>query len=164
MTYPPRRVIENLDNLCLLVLRSKLSTLKHSTLLLSRKKVYHTNTTFPLIPMRFHSLAVCFTACSLCSFAFLTPMQIYSISTAACLLRVFAKGRRNNGVLYVQFMGLFFPQWFFLPVLWKAHSLCNRLGLVAEQSYDFFLEVAVRTNALFQICQIAKLGVKFHRS
>ena len=58
MTYPPRRVIENLDNLCLLVLRSKLSTLKHSTLLLNRKKVYHTNTTFPLIPMRFHSLAV----------------------------------------------------------------------------------------------------------
>ena len=26
---------------------------------------------------------------------------------AACLLRVFAKGRRNNGVLYVSSMGLF---------------------------------------------------------
>ena len=75
--------------------------------------------------------------------------------------------QRTGGIMeYYMFSlwGLFFPQWFFLPVLWKAHSLCNRLGLVAEQSYDFFLEVAVRTNALFQICQIAKLGVKFHRS
>ena len=79
MTYPPGRVIENLDNLCLLVLRSKLSTLKHSTLLLNRKKVYHTNTTFPLIPMRFHSLAVCFTACYLCSFAFLMALSNSSL-------------------------------------------------------------------------------------
>ena len=42
-------------------------------------KVYHTNTTFPLIPMRFHSLAVCFTACSLCSFAFLMALSNSSL-------------------------------------------------------------------------------------
>ena len=47
---------------------------------------------------------------------------------AACLLRVFAKGRRK----YVQFMRLFFPQWFFLPVLWKPIALMSIIGKSAN--------------------------------
>lgn len=80
---------------------------------------------------------------------------------AACLLRVFAKGRRNNGVLYVLSMGLCFPQWFFLPVCREAHSLDYCLRFVVEQCDDFFLEIAFRVNALFQICQATELGIKF---
>ena len=48
---------------------------------------------------------------------------------AACLLRVCAKGRRNNGVLYVSSMGLFFPQWFFV-------------GLV-EYDFSFILHIPI---------------------
>ena len=68
-----------------------------------------------------------------------------------------------KGTIYVRFMGLCFPQRLFLPVLWEAHGFCKRLRLVVEQYEDFLVEIAVRTNVLFQICQIAKLGVKFHR-
>ena len=45
-----------------------------------------------------------------------THANIFKKKTA-CLLRSFAKGRRNNGVLYVSSMGLFFPQWFFVGLV-----------------------------------------------
>ena len=61
----------------------------------------------------------------------------------------------------MQFMRLFFPQRFFLPVCREAHGFCNRLGLVVEQCDDFFLEIAFRVDALFQICQATELGIKF---
>lgn len=64
-----------------------------------------------------------------------------------------------GSVRNVQFMGLFFPQRFFLPMIGEAHSLCDASWLVVKQCDNFALETAVRTDALFQIRQIAKLGI-----
>ena len=50
-----------------------------------------------------------------------------------------------------------------MPVRRETHRLCKHLRLVAEQCDNFCIKITVRTNALLQICQIAKLGVKFHR-
>ena len=63
---------------------------------------------------------------------------------AACLLRLFAKGRRNNGVLYVLFLWPFFPQWFFLPVCREAHGLDVYYREICQQLLQVAFHVIVR--------------------